>query len=127
MLFCLVSFITTLNKPDVGRVSKFHLKINKFVIRFENIQITESKVYHFTKETGIQEFATKAYDRFLQGVGYVNKYAEDNFPEYYQTVVVFSEPYIQLSKDLALVTYNFMVGLKESLVAKYPAIIDSVS
>lgn len=87
----------------------------------------ESKVYLFTKETGIEKYALKAYDRTLQGTAFINKYAQDNFPEYYETVVVFAEPYVQLSKDLGLVTFNVLVRCKESLVAKYPAIIESVS
>lgn len=69
----------------------------------------------------------KAYDRSLQGMAVANKYMEDSFPEYYQTVTVFAEPYVQLSKDLVLVTYNVFVSAKEALVSKYPQLIESVS
>lgn len=75
----------------------------------------------------MQEYSLKAYQRAVQGISDLNNYAEDNFPEYYQTVVVFGEPYVQLAKDLGLVTYNFFVRSKDAVVAKYPQMIDSVS
>lgn len=77
-------------------------------------------------DLGLCKYARQAVDGVKSGALAVDKYAQENYPEYYTKTVEFSQPYLQLTRDTGLVVYNQFVNMKEYAVAKYPVVLETV-
>lgn len=86
----------------------------------------ESRTQQFLHDLGICKYARQAVDSVKEGALAVDKYAQDNYPEYYKKTLEFSQPYLQLTKDIGLITYNQYVNIKEYAVKKYPLVLETV-
>lgn len=56
----------------------------------------------------------------------VHVYLHENYPEYYGKVVTFSEPYIELGRDLFRAANTMYENTKEVVVMKYPLVLEQV-
>lgn len=55
-----------------------------------------------------------------------NNYLYVTYPEYYNAVSNFSQPYVELGRDLSVIVYNIGGNVAETVVAKYPIMLKSV-
>lgn len=118
-------FITIANCKAVGAVScsnLFFFLVNN-ICNFVKI---EARTRQFLHDLGLCKYARQAVDHIKDGVSAVDKYAQDNYPEYYKKTVEFSQPYLQLTRDMGLVAYNVFVNVQEYAVEKYPVVLETV-
>lgn len=62
-----------------------------------------------------------------EGLSSANDAIREQFPEQHKAVVVFTEPYLNLGKDLGKIGWNICGNIKEVIVEKYPSVRQSVS
>lgn len=77
-------------------------------------------------DAGFCKYAHQASDKIKGALLSIDKYAQDNYPDYYKKTLEFSQPYLQLTKDMGLVAYNTFANVKEYAVEKYPIVLETV-
>lgn len=87
----------------------------------------ESRTQLFLHQLGVCKYGRQAVESVKGGFWAADKYAQENYPEYYRKTIEFSQPYVQLSRDVGLVVYNQYVNLKEYVLGKYPIVLETVS
>lgn len=105
----------------------FFSTLHTYVTVYNFFPIVASKTRHFLHDVGVCEYTHTALDKVKLTAFNFNAYLQENYPEYHSKVVTFSEPYIDLGRDLGLVVYNAFSNAKELVIAKYPLVIEQVS
>ncbi|KAJ3646437.1 hypothetical protein Zmor_024025 [Zophobas morio] len=86
----------------------------------------KSNTNRILKQYGVCEYVHVIQDKFHHGLLLIDQQIEDNFPTQRQTVIEFSTPYVDLSRNLGRVFYNIILNINEVVQEKYPVVLQSI-
>lgn len=86
-----------------------------------------SKTLKGLKDSGVYEYLNKAAYRTREGTTWVHQRINEKFPGYSDKIVEVVGPYVQLVRDLSLIFWNTLCGIKDLILEKYPDVFKSVS
>jgi hypothetical protein len=91
------------------------------------INSLDSNINRILKNWGVCEYTHIILHRIKQGLLLINDQLEENFPVYYHIIANFLEPYIELLRNLGYILYNIFHDVQETVLEKYPVVLQSVS
>ncbi|XP_056635637.1 transmembrane protein 214 [Diorhabda sublineata] len=86
----------------------------------------ESLTNKTLKEYKVCEYSHLVIDKLKEGLHWTSEKIEEHFPNLQQTIITYSEPYVELAINLGKLCRNAYYDIKERVLEKYPVVVESV-